>query len=513
MDSSALAKLLSFPTQLEALDLSDDHSISHSSFTLSFHASIEYEQPDDIRYRLPSAKVSMITSHPVEDEKDLRLIRRMQSIFQDDLLVRVRERWYLDCWNKIDIPSSIQKCRQHCAIEQDSFCLPNPIPSTPLHHSTCFIPSPVSSSTMHDDQWDVETISGMSQWTGYTGSPYDHSRSSLHSLSDVSANSSPAALPHQDLDVIHPLLSENITIRSGSSARRGLVAPTHDSNQLSPSLTQSPTIAHRPEVAMAPVTSSPEAPTKRYDTSRTAHVHVTGNTVSPLLQKLPASNNISPSLPTSSSAASSVDRTKVKKKKHASVTETADQAVLDSATSSLVSPPLKGSAPPSRVAPRTPLLSEVMPSWQRARRQRDNSVSDNSASYPAAETRPETQPPNRQLSGSSSTSRPEISPVQIKSTMHAHEGAVSVTNHIYLMTANSGPPTELSSNTPAGQYILQALKGLELHHTTWGEISRCVQGYYERSGWTAILFKCGIPEDRMQNLLGAMLAARHEIGC
>jgi hypothetical protein len=102
----------------------------------------------------------------------------------------------------------------------------------------------------------------------------------------------------------------------------------------------------------------------------------------------------------------------------------------------------------------------------------------------------------------------------MQTTMHGHEGGVSVTNHFYLMASDPGPVRTIRDvgYDRICHDIRNALAGLSLHSMTMDEIWRCIQQVegYTASCWMAILGKLDIPEDRWGELIRVIADASRD---
>lgn len=104
-------------------------------------------------------------------------------------------------------------------------------------------------------------------------------------------------------------------------------------------------------------------------------------------------------------------------------------------------------------------------------------------------------------------------PVQIQTSLKGGEDSISITNNIYLMTAEMHLPIPHDAGAvQISDNIMQVLQNVPLHHTAMDEIWRCihqVEGYGPLC-WQAILMKLEILEDRVRPLLHVMARATND---
>jgi hypothetical protein len=104
-------------------------------------------------------------------------------------------------------------------------------------------------------------------------------------------------------------------------------------------------------------------------------------------------------------------------------------------------------------------------------------------------------------------------PVQIQTSLKGEEDSISITNNIYLMTAEMDVPIPHDMGVDKiSDDIKRILQNVRLHHTAMDEIWKCicqVDGYSPLC-WQAILMKLEIPEDCISLLLHVMAHASND---
>ncbi|KAH7917653.1 hypothetical protein BV22DRAFT_1135232 [Leucogyrophana mollusca] len=496
----------SLPLRFKSLDLSDGKSLMRGSFTITLQVSFEYEQCCNVANSLPTFHTSLGTSHPVQGSGELAAVDSIKRLFEDQFIVALRERWYSGWWNKVELPLSMQP-----PLSDSGYFFPNPLPSTLPSRSSFIIPSPDSalslrSSALQSNAWDAETENGawspsntINLYPSSCASSPESNRSSLHTLSDTSL--SPMLRASSDVwhgadygwtahaDPVHPLLSENITYRS-TKARQGaprVTAPHLASPQTrSRTPTDTPLYPALPADLVTPVTllqCTPLVSTASTDTQTPSLLSV-ATSPRQLKKGAAGTTRTAQPLPTKTCTANVPTRTLVESTPAVDTNTNFSRLVFPNAQ------PASPSPAHSRIAPHTPLPAEI-----RKVRSQGHRKPNTTPGLPQARQAP-LVPRQRGR---------EQPPVQIQTAMHAHEGNVSVTNHIYLMTSNLPEGRDnISYDAHSLSEIRYLLLDLPLHAMTWDEIHRCINGHYQRWRWTAILIKCGIPEHRVPALLSVM---------
>ena len=106
-------------------------------------------------------------------------------------------------------------------------------------------------------------------------------------------------------------------------------------------------------------------------------------------------------------------------------------------------------------------------------------------------------------------------PVQMHTSVHAHENGVTVTNNFYLLTADSFATAKGQQDAGTNRItaeINKILEGTDIHAMAVDEVWNCIYQLkgYEPTCWLAILAKCGINKDRWPGLLHIMHMASRD---